>query len=146
MHKKRCRVKQIVAISFFKYWSSVFAFSLTQSVFSPQDWNLTWHTENPDFTQCFQNTVLIWIPCMYLWVCFPVYFLYLRCHDRGYIQMSNLNKAKTVCNFLKSELIKLIWKFESIFSWFSTLFLLSISLGLCAHFSCNLLVLLVFDF
>ncbi|XP_051488019.1 multidrug resistance-associated protein 1 isoform X7 [Apus apus] len=59
-----------------------------------KDWNLTWHTESPDFTQCFQNTVLIWIPCIYLWICFPVYFLYLRRHDRGYIQMSNLNKAK----------------------------------------------------
>ncbi|XP_025062209.1 multidrug resistance-associated protein 1 isoform X4 [Alligator sinensis] len=60
-----------------------------------QDWNLTWHTENPDFTQCFQNTVLIWVPCIYLWVCFPIYFLYLRHHGRGYIQMSSLNKAKT---------------------------------------------------
>ncbi|XP_074741575.1 multidrug resistance-associated protein 1 isoform X6 [Strix uralensis] len=64
------------------------------------DWNLTWHTENPDFTQCFQNTVLVWIPCIYLWVCFPVYFLYLRCHDRGYIQMSNLNKAKTALGLI----------------------------------------------
>ncbi|XP_030339197.1 multidrug resistance-associated protein 1 isoform X2 [Strigops habroptila] len=64
------------------------------------DWNLTWHTENPDFTQCFQNTVLVWIPCIYLWVCFPVYFLYLRYHDRGYIQMSNLNKAKTALGLI----------------------------------------------
>ncbi|XP_057264325.1 multidrug resistance-associated protein 1 isoform X3 [Pezoporus wallicus] len=64
------------------------------------DWNLTWHTENPDFTQCFQSTVLVWIPCIYLWVCFPVYFLYLRYHDRGYIQMSNLNKAKTALGLI----------------------------------------------
>ncbi|XP_068002963.1 multidrug resistance-associated protein 1 isoform X2 [Melanerpes formicivorus] len=64
------------------------------------DWNLTWHTENPDFTPCFQNTVLVWIPCIYLWVCFPVYYLYLRCHDRGYIQMSNLNKAKTALGLM----------------------------------------------
>uniref|UniRef100_A0A8B9GAN0 Multidrug resistance-associated protein 1 n=1 Tax=Amazona collaria TaxID=241587 RepID=A0A8B9GAN0_9PSIT len=64
------------------------------------DWNLTWHTENPDFTLCFQNTVLVWIPCIYLWVCFPVYFLYLRYHDRGYIQMSNLNKAKTALGLI----------------------------------------------
>ncbi|KFO05542.1 Multidrug resistance-associated protein 1, partial [Balearica regulorum gibbericeps] len=64
------------------------------------DWNLTWHTENPDFTQCFQNTVLAWIPCIYLWLCFPVYFLYLRYHDRGYIQMSNLNKAKTALGLI----------------------------------------------
>ncbi|KAM9556805.1 multidrug resistance-associated protein 1 isoform 1-T1 [Guaruba guarouba] len=64
------------------------------------DWNLTWHTENPDFTPCFLNTVLVWIPCIYLWVCFPVYFLYLRYHDRGYIQMSNLNKAKTALGLI----------------------------------------------
>ncbi|NWS18057.1 MRP1 protein, partial [Pachyramphus minor] len=63
-------------------------------------WNLTWHTEDPDFTPCFQNTVLVWIPCIYLWICFPVYFLYLRRHDRGYIQMSNLNKAKTALGLI----------------------------------------------
>ncbi|XP_061330239.1 multidrug resistance-associated protein 1 isoform X5 [Pezoporus flaviventris] len=68
--------------------------------FQKKDWNLTWHTENPDFTQCFQSTVLVWIPCIYLWVCFPVYFLYLRYHDRGYIQMSNLNKAKTALGLI----------------------------------------------
>ncbi|NXI19483.1 MRP1 protein, partial [Irena cyanogastra] len=64
------------------------------------DWNLTWHTEDPDFTLCFQNTVLVWIPCVYLWLCFPVYSLYLRRHDRGYIQVSNLNKAKTALGLI----------------------------------------------
>ncbi|NXT66261.1 MRP1 protein, partial [Chaetops frenatus] len=64
------------------------------------DWNLTWHTEDPDFTPCFQNTVLVWIPCIYLWLCFPVYSLYLRHHDRGYIQVSNLNKAKTALGLI----------------------------------------------
>uniref|UniRef100_A0A670YWM7 Multidrug resistance-associated protein 1 n=1 Tax=Pseudonaja textilis TaxID=8673 RepID=A0A670YWM7_PSETE len=59
------------------------------------DWNLTWYTKHPDFTPCFQNTVLAWTPCLYLWVGFPIYFAYLRRHDRGYIQMSHLNKAKT---------------------------------------------------
>ncbi|NWX34145.1 MRP1 protein, partial [Notiomystis cincta] len=80
--------------------SSVLAFSVTQPVFLPQDWNLTWHTEDPDFTPCFQNTVLVWIPCIYLWLCFPVYSLYLRRHDRGYIQVSNLNKAKTALGLI----------------------------------------------
>ncbi|XP_054850774.1 multidrug resistance-associated protein 1-like isoform X1 [Eublepharis macularius] len=64
------------------------------------DWNVTWHTENPDFTPCFQNTVLIWIPCIYLWACVPIYFTYLHRHDRGYIQMSHLNKAKTALGLL----------------------------------------------
>uniref|UniRef100_A0A8C4V7C5 Multidrug resistance-associated protein 1 n=1 Tax=Falco tinnunculus TaxID=100819 RepID=A0A8C4V7C5_FALTI len=88
--------------------------------FSPQDWNLTWHTENPDFTQCFQNTVLVCIPCIYLWVCFPVYFLYLRCHDRGYIQMSNLNKAKTALGLILwivcwADLFYSFWERKNIF-------------------------------
>uniref|UniRef100_A0A8C9VL18 ABC-type glutathione-S-conjugate transporter n=1 Tax=Scleropages formosus TaxID=113540 RepID=A0A8C9VL18_SCLFO len=58
------------------------------------DWNRTWYTPNPDLTQCFQNTVLVWAPCVYLWICAPFYFLYLYCNDRGYIQLSNLCWAK----------------------------------------------------
>ncbi|XP_007443149.2 multidrug resistance-associated protein 1 [Python bivittatus] len=65
-----------------------------------QDWNLTWHTESPDFTSCFQNTALVWTPCLCLWAGFPFYFAYLRRHDRGYIQMSPLNKAKTTLGLL----------------------------------------------
>uniref|UniRef100_A0A8C3AGT5 Multidrug resistance-associated protein 1 n=1 Tax=Cyclopterus lumpus TaxID=8103 RepID=A0A8C3AGT5_CYCLU len=57
------------------------------------DWNRTWYTDNPDFTQCFQNTVLVWLPCLYLWICAPIYLMYLRSHDRGYICMSHINKA-----------------------------------------------------
>ncbi|XP_070940280.1 multidrug resistance-associated protein 1 isoform X1 [Macaca nemestrina] len=64
------------------------------------DWNVTWYTSNPDFTKCFQNTVLMWVPCFYLWACFPFYFLYLSRHDRGYIQMTLLNKTKTALGFL----------------------------------------------
>ncbi|KAB1263533.1 Multidrug resistance-associated protein 1 [Camelus dromedarius] len=64
------------------------------------EWNVTWNTSNPDFTKCFQNTVLVWVPCFYLWACFPFYFFYLSHHDRGYIQMTHLNKAKTALGFL----------------------------------------------
>ncbi|XP_038595558.1 multidrug resistance-associated protein 1 isoform X2 [Micropterus salmoides] len=64
------------------------------------DWNRTWYTANPDLTQCFQNTVLVWLPCLYLWTCAPIYLLYLRSHDRGYICMSHLNKAKTAVSLL----------------------------------------------
>ncbi|KAJ8384009.1 hypothetical protein AAFF_G00212530 [Aldrovandia affinis] len=63
------------------------------------DWNRTWHTSSPDLTQCFQNTVLVWVPCAYLWVCAPLYCLYLRHHDRGYICISRICWAKTVLGF-----------------------------------------------
>ncbi|KAM7393766.1 hypothetical protein PAMP_020615 [Pampus punctatissimus] len=64
------------------------------------DWNRTWYTANPDLTQCFQNTILVWIPCVYLWLLAPFYCLHLYCHDRGRIQMSCLCTAKMVLGFL----------------------------------------------
>ncbi|XP_077590459.1 multidrug resistance-associated protein 1 [Stigmatopora nigra] len=64
------------------------------------DWDLSWNTTKPDFTQCFHNTVLVWLPCVYLWLCAPIYLVYLRSHSRGYICMSHLNKAKTAFGFL----------------------------------------------
>uniref|UniRef100_A0A3B5A3H6 Multidrug resistance-associated protein 1 n=1 Tax=Stegastes partitus TaxID=144197 RepID=A0A3B5A3H6_9TELE len=64
------------------------------------DWNRTWHTSNPDLTPCFQNTVLVWLPCLYLWISAPLYLVYLRRNNHGYICMSHLNKAKTAVGFL----------------------------------------------
>ncbi|KAA8584790.1 hypothetical protein FQN60_003484 [Etheostoma spectabile] len=64
------------------------------------DWNRTWYAANPDLTQCFQNTVLVWLPCLYLWMCAPIYLIYLRSHDHGYICMTHLNKAKTAVGLL----------------------------------------------
>uniref|UniRef100_A0A672QTY4 Multidrug resistance-associated protein 1 n=1 Tax=Sinocyclocheilus grahami TaxID=75366 RepID=A0A672QTY4_SINGR len=63
------------------------------------DWNRTWQTHNPDLTPCFQNTVLVWIPCLYLWLFAPFYILYLKRNDCGYICMTHLNRAKTVIGF-----------------------------------------------
>ncbi|XP_062304038.1 multidrug resistance-associated protein 1 [Osmerus eperlanus] len=64
------------------------------------DWNRTWYTANPDLTQCFQNTVLVWVPCVYLWLCAPFYGLHLYCHDRGRIRISCLCTTKMVLGFL----------------------------------------------
>ncbi len=33
-----------------------------------QNVNTTWRTTDPDFTICFQRTVLVWTPCAILWV------------------------------------------------------------------------------
>uniref|UniRef100_G3Q646 ABC-type glutathione-S-conjugate transporter n=1 Tax=Gasterosteus aculeatus aculeatus TaxID=481459 RepID=G3Q646_GASAC len=67
---------------------------------SSSDWNRTWYTANPDLTQCFQNTVLVWVPCIYLWLLAPFYCLHLYCHDSGRIRMSCLCCAKTMLGFL----------------------------------------------
>ncbi|NXS61308.1 MRP6 protein, partial [Brachypteracias leptosomus] len=65
-----------------------------------QDWNQTWYTNTPRFTWCFENTVIAWIPCAYLWICFPFYYLYLRHENKGYIRMSHIFKTKMVLGFI----------------------------------------------
>lgn len=62
----------------------------------PQDSNLSMHTDNPDLTPCFQNSLLAWVPCIYLWATLPCYLFYLRHHGHGYIILSHLSKLKTV--------------------------------------------------
>ncbi|KAI5103035.1 canalicular multispecific organic anion transporter 2 isoform X3, partial [Silurus meridionalis] len=61
-----------------------------------QDLNLTLYHSNPDLTECFQLSVLPWIPCIYLWLVFPFYFTYLKLNKRDYIMMSVLNRIKTI--------------------------------------------------
>lgn len=36
-----------------------------------QNSELTWFTTDPDFTSCFLQTVLAWVPCVYLFVAAP---------------------------------------------------------------------------
>ncbi|KFV16236.1 Multidrug resistance-associated protein 1, partial [Tauraco erythrolophus] len=64
------------------------------------DWNQTWFTNTPRFTWCFESTVIAWIPCAYLWICFPFYYLYLRHKNKGYIRMSLIFKTKMVLGFI----------------------------------------------
>uniref|UniRef100_A0A3B3ZRJ8 Uncharacterized protein n=1 Tax=Periophthalmus magnuspinnatus TaxID=409849 RepID=A0A3B3ZRJ8_9GOBI len=54
----------------------------------------------PDLPQCFQLTVLSWLPCIYLWAVSPFYLLYLHRNRRGYIMMSIKNRVKTVFGLL----------------------------------------------
>ncbi|KAJ7416042.1 multidrug resistance-associated protein 6 [Willisornis vidua] len=60
----------------------------------PRDWNQTWQTNTSGFTWSFESSVIAWIPCAYLWICFPFYYLYLRHNNRGYIRMSRIFKTK----------------------------------------------------
>ncbi|KAK2494136.1 hypothetical protein MC885_020262 [Smutsia gigantea] len=64
------------------------------------DSNLSVHTDNPDLTPCFQNSLLAWVPCIYLWVALPCYLFYLHHHRRGYIILSHLSRLKTALGVL----------------------------------------------
>uniref|UniRef100_A0A672T625 ABC-type glutathione-S-conjugate transporter n=1 Tax=Sinocyclocheilus grahami TaxID=75366 RepID=A0A672T625_SINGR len=52
-----------------------------------------------ELSNCFQNTVLVWAPCIYLWVLSPFYCLHLYCHGRGRLPLSSLCSAKLLLGF-----------------------------------------------
>uniref|UniRef100_A0A4W6BSP5 ATP-binding cassette, sub-family C (CFTR/MRP), member 3 n=1 Tax=Lates calcarifer TaxID=8187 RepID=A0A4W6BSP5_LATCA len=62
--------------------------------------NQTLHTDRPDLPECFQLSVLSWLPCIYLWAVCPIYLFYLKRNNRGYIMMSIMNRFKTVFGVL----------------------------------------------
>ncbi|XP_029134337.1 ATP-binding cassette sub-family C member 3 isoform X2 [Labrus bergylta] len=62
--------------------------------------NQTLHTNRPDLPECFQLSVLSWLPCIYLWAVSPLYLFYLKRNNKGYIMMSIMNRIKTVFGLL----------------------------------------------
>ncbi|XP_054992088.1 LOW QUALITY PROTEIN: ATP-binding cassette sub-family C member 6 [Sorex araneus] len=48
---------------------------------------------------CSLRTVGVWLPPLYLWVLGPLQLLYIHRHDKGYLRMSTLFKAKMVLGF-----------------------------------------------
>ncbi|KAG4066137.1 hypothetical protein HA402_010339 [Bradysia odoriphaga] len=64
---------------------------------SSEFWNvhLTWHTDDPDFTTCFQRTALIWGPCAFLWIFSLLDLCYVRNSINRNIPWTCLNTMKT---------------------------------------------------
>ncbi|XP_050313202.1 multidrug resistance-associated protein 1-like [Anthonomus grandis grandis] len=75
--------------------------SLDQFCGSPF-WNstLTWHTLDPEFTPCFEKTVLVWIPCLFLWVFSPLEMHYQKASPNKYIPWNWKNSLKLLINAL----------------------------------------------
>ncbi|XP_045104248.1 multidrug resistance-associated protein 1-like isoform X3 [Portunus trituberculatus] len=57
---------------------------------------LTWNTTNPDLTLCFERTVLVWVPCGYLWLLAPIEVANLRNSVDRLVPWSILNISKLV--------------------------------------------------
>lgn len=83
-------------------------------------WNssLTWYTDQPDFTSCFHKTVLVFLPCFFLWFMTPLE-LWLNLKNRGrFIPWNWVNLTKLSLNGLLSlisviELCFVVWLYES---------------------------------
>ncbi|KAK9886053.1 hypothetical protein WA026_014836 [Henosepilachna vigintioctopunctata] len=76
-------------------------------------WNttLTWNTSYPELTSCFERTVLVWIPCIYLWM-FSGVEIYYYIHSRKrkiYLNWLNTTKffmVSSICSFI---VVRAIW-------------------------------------
>ena len=51
-----------------------------ESICGSTFWNhsLAWQSESPDLPQCFQETVLVWLPCAFLWLLSPIEYYKIR--------------------------------------------------------------------
>lgn len=73
---------------------STFRFHIHENIFLFQNSSLTWYTEDPQFTRCFEKTVLVSIPCIFLWVFSPIEIYYLHTSKNRNIPWNWLNKMK----------------------------------------------------
>ncbi|XP_059143447.1 multidrug resistance-associated protein 1-like isoform X2 [Physella acuta] len=65
------------------------------------DENLLLNSSYPKFTGCFQDTVLVWVPCGALWVVTPLYLYYMSTErTNGKIPLNRFNIIKTTVAIL----------------------------------------------
>lgn len=64
------------------------------------DYNQTWNTTDPDLSICFQDTVLTWVPCGFLWITAPIETYFLLKSSSRLIPWTALNLAKLAITFM----------------------------------------------
>ncbi|RWS03379.1 multidrug resistance-associated protein 1-like protein, partial [Dinothrombium tinctorium] len=64
------------------------------------DSNRIWNTTNPFFTSCFEDTVIKWIPCLFLWLFTPFEIYRIRHSDGKCIPWTIANIFKIMLLFL----------------------------------------------
>jgi ATP-binding cassette, subfamily C (CFTR/MRP), member 1 len=61
------------------------------------DANLTWYTDNPDFTDCFQKTILVYLPALLLLICTPLQIQYFKESKDKLIPWTPMIITKVIC-------------------------------------------------
>ncbi|XP_068209834.1 multidrug resistance-associated protein 1-like isoform X2 [Palaemon carinicauda] len=78
-------------------------------------WNVTsaWEADLPDVGLCLERTVLIWVPCIFLWVFSPFHLLMLRRKGHLYMRWTKLFSVKIVtgCMLVAAGITELAWAF-----------------------------------
>lgn len=55
---------------------------------------MTWHSDDPDLTPCFQQTVLVYVPCAFLWLFAALEIFYIKNSGDKNIPRNFLNSGK----------------------------------------------------
>ena len=58
------------------------------------DSDLTWHASHPDFPPCFHKTVLVLVPCAFLWMLMPLELYLNKISTKRGIPWSRINGLK----------------------------------------------------
>lgn len=61
-----------------------------------QNATTTWYTNDPDFTECFQRTVLVWTPCAVLWAFSLLDIFYIKKAMNRNVPWGVLNISKLI--------------------------------------------------
>ena len=77
--------------------------------------SLTWNTTEPDFTSCFEKTVLVWVPCLWLILGAPLHFIALNQSKNGIIAWNWKNLSKIILSgvILATQLTLLVTNFTT---------------------------------
>lgn len=65
-------------------------------IFHLKDSDLSWAPTNPDLTFCFKNSILVWVPCAFLWIFSLPDFYRIRKSRHSDIPLSFLNITKLI--------------------------------------------------
>lgn len=59
-----------------------------------------WNTDNPQFTTCFEQTALVWIPCVFLLIFTPFELYYIKISKYANIPWSFLSISRLLISII----------------------------------------------
>lgn len=83
--------------------------------FNFQNTSLTWDTDDPEFTSCFEKTVLVWGPCLFLWLFSGLEIYYITSSKKkdipwNWLNIFKLSITSALCILMISDFVTSLQK------------------------------------
>ncbi|CAH1990666.1 unnamed protein product [Acanthoscelides obtectus] len=110
------------------------------------NWTLSWNTTDPDITKCFEKTVLVWIPCFFLWTFAALEVYYILSSKKRNVPWNwfNISKLTIIVALIVLTLVDLVTAFKSAASSESAVYSVDIYSPLIKIFSFALATVLLY--